>query len=36
MIDLFEEMRAVELDERLATLQRGHWSAAELLDGRHA
>ena len=31
VIDLFEEMRAVELDERLATLQRGHWSAAELL-----
>ena len=32
MIDLFEEMRAVELDERLATQERGHWSAAELLD----
>jgi formiminoglutamate deiminase len=32
VIDLFEEMRAVELDERLATRQRGHWSAAELLD----
>ncbi len=31
VIDLFEEMRAVELDERLATLERGHWSAAELL-----
>ena len=31
MIDLFEEMRAVELDERLATRQRGHWTAAELL-----
>ena len=31
MIDLFEEMRAVELDERLATQQRGHWTAAELL-----
>ena len=31
MIDLFEEMRAVELDERLATQERGHWSAAELL-----
>ncbi len=31
VIDLFEEMRAVELDERLATQQRGHWSAAELL-----
>jgi formiminoglutamate deiminase len=32
VIDLFEEMRAVELDERLATQERGHWSAAELLD----
>ena len=31
VIDLFEEMRAVELDERLATEQRGHWTAAELL-----
>ncbi len=31
VIDLFEEMRAVELDERLATQQRGHWAAAELL-----
>ncbi|HEU4336974.1 MAG TPA: formimidoylglutamate deiminase [Nocardioides sp.] len=31
VIDLFEEMRAVELDERLATQRRGHWSAAELL-----
>ncbi len=31
VIDLFEEMRAVELDERLATQQRGHWSAEELL-----
>ncbi|HEX3222390.1 MAG TPA: formimidoylglutamate deiminase [Nocardioides sp.] len=32
VIDLFEEMRAVELDERLATEERGHWTAAELLD----
>jgi formiminoglutamate deiminase len=32
VIDLFEEMRAVELDERLATRERGHWSAAELLS----
>lgn len=32
VIDLFEEMRAVELDERLATRRRGHWSAPELLD----
>ena len=31
VIDLFEEMRAVELDERLATQERGHWTAAELL-----
>ncbi len=31
VVDLFEEMRAVELDERLATQQRGHWSAHELL-----
>jgi formiminoglutamate deiminase len=32
VIDLFEEMRAVELDERLATQQRGHWTAGELLS----
>jgi formiminoglutamate deiminase len=32
VIDLFEEMRAVELDERLATQQRGHWTAAELIN----
>ena len=31
VVDAFEEMRAVELDERLATQQRGHWSAEELL-----
>ena len=31
VIDPFEEMRALELDERLATRQRGHWSAPELL-----
>ena len=31
VVDPFEEMRAVELDERLATQQRGHWSADELL-----
>jgi len=31
VIDLFEEMRAVELDERLATQRRGHWPSAELL-----
>jgi cytosine/adenosine deaminase-related metal-dependent hydrolase len=31
VIDPFEEMRAVELDERLARQARGHWTAAELL-----
>ncbi|HKT05175.1 MAG TPA: formimidoylglutamate deiminase [Rugosimonospora sp.] len=31
VIDLFEEARAVELDERLRTGTRGHWPAAELL-----
>jgi formiminoglutamate deiminase len=30
-IDLFEEMRGTELDERLASQTRGHWSASELL-----
>jgi cytosine/adenosine deaminase-related metal-dependent hydrolase len=32
VIDLFEEMRAVELDERLASRARGHWSAVELME----
>jgi formiminoglutamate deiminase len=32
VVDLFEEMRGVELDERLATRRRGHWSAEELLQ----
>jgi formiminoglutamate deiminase len=32
VVDAFEEMRAVELDERLASQQRGQWSAAELLS----
>lgn len=36
VIDLFEEMRAVELDERLASHERGHWSAAELLKAATA
>jgi formiminoglutamate deiminase len=39
VIDLFEEMRALELDERLASQQRGHWTAAELLEagtGHHS
>ncbi len=31
VIDLFEEMRGVEMHERLATGRRGHWSAGELL-----
>lgn len=31
VIDLFEEMRAVELHQRLASQERGHWSATELL-----
>ena len=31
VIDLFEEARAVELDERLRTERRGHFAAAELL-----
>ncbi len=31
VIDPFEEMRAVELDERLATRERGHWAAQDLL-----
>ncbi len=32
VVDLFEEMRAVELDERLVSRRRGHWAAAELLE----
>lgn len=36
VIDPFEEMRALELDERLASHQRGHWSAAELLTAASA
>ena len=32
VIDPFEEMRALELDERLAREDRGHWSALELVD----
>ena len=31
VVDPFEEARAVELDERLASERRGHWDAAELL-----
>ncbi|GAA4670374.1 formimidoylglutamate deiminase [Nocardioides nanhaiensis] len=36
VVDLFEEMRAVELHERLVSGRRGHWSAAELLDAATA
>ncbi len=36
IIDLFEEMRAVELNERLLTRQRGHWQAADLLGAATA
>jgi formiminoglutamate deiminase len=32
VIDPFEEMRGLEMDERLVSQRRGHWSAAELLD----
>ncbi len=32
VIDPFEEMRALEMDERLVTQQRGHWSAPELIE----
>ncbi len=31
MIDLLEEARAMELDERLRTRTRGHWTASALL-----
>ncbi|HEX6514289.1 MAG TPA: formimidoylglutamate deiminase [Nocardioidaceae bacterium] len=31
VVDAFEEMRAVELDERLDSQERGRWSAGELL-----
>jgi formiminoglutamate deiminase len=37
VVDPFEELRGLEMDERLATQVRGHWSAAELLEiGTHA
>jgi formiminoglutamate deiminase len=36
VVDLFEEARAVELDERLATQARGHFRAAELLHAATA
>ena len=31
VIDMFEEMRAVELDARLVSQRRGHWTADELV-----
>ena len=31
VVDLFEEMRAVEMHERLSTQRRAHWDAGELL-----
>ncbi|EST32044.1 hypothetical protein N566_20295, partial [Streptomycetaceae bacterium MP113-05] len=41
VVDLLEEARAMELDERLRTRRRGHWTAAQLLraateDGHRA
>ncbi|MFF4247692.1 formimidoylglutamate deiminase [Streptomyces sp. NPDC001822] len=36
VIDLFEEARAMELDERLRTHVRGHWTAAALLRAASA
>jgi formiminoglutamate deiminase len=36
VIDLFEEARAVELNERLRTERRGHWTAAELIQAATA
>ncbi|WP_427168623.1 formimidoylglutamate deiminase [Streptomyces sp. C1-1] len=36
VIDLFEEARAMELNERLRTRSRGHWTAAALLRAASA
>lgn len=36
VIDLFEEARAMELNERLRTRTRGHWTAAALLKAASA
>jgi formiminoglutamate deiminase len=36
VIDMSEEMRAVELDERLVSRERGHWRAGQLLDAATA
>jgi formiminoglutamate deiminase len=32
VVDLFEEARAMELDERLRTERRGHWPSTDLID----
>ncbi|MDF1602272.1 formimidoylglutamate deiminase [Nocardioides sp. YIM 152315] len=32
VVDPFEELRALEMHERLTTRERGHWTAGELLD----
>src|SRR3954452_15739237 len=32
VIDPFEEMRGLEMDQLLASQERGHWTAAQLLD----
>ena len=36
VVDLFEEMRAVELDERLTTGRRGSWRSSQLLSAATA
>ncbi|MDX6326226.1 MAG: hypothetical protein QOK15_2580 [Nocardioidaceae bacterium] len=36
VIDPFEEMRGLEMDERLADRSRGHWSALEILEAATA
>ncbi|MDO7866784.1 formimidoylglutamate deiminase [Nocardioides jiangxiensis] len=36
VIDLLEEARSLEMDERLRTERRGHWTAAELLTAATA
>lgn len=36
VIDPFEEMRGLEMDERLADRSRGHWSAVEILEAATA
>ena len=36
VVDIIEEARAVELDERLRTERRGHWGAAELMQAATA